>query len=73
MARDFPVVEGRPLRGGGPKSSNETVSGDGEVASSNVLQEMLERFPGLRVAGKEGRGGVLKLLPAPSIFTTDFF
>ena len=41
-AWDFPVVEERPKRGGGSKSSSETVSGYGEVASSGLLQEMLE-------------------------------
>lgn len=59
MAWDFPVVEGRPSRGGGPELSSEIVSGDGEVASSNLLQEMLERFSGVQVACKKGGGGEL--------------
>ena len=60
VARDFPVVEGRPGVGGGPEASSGFVAEYGEVASWDLLQEMLERFPGVRVVdggtAKKGEG-----------------
>ena len=62
VAKDSAVVEGRDGRGGGggAEVSGGFVSKYGEVASWGLLQEMLERFPGLRVVdggtAKRGEG-----------------
>ena len=53
-------------------SSSEIVSGDGEVASSSLLPEMLERVSGLRVADVRAAWKRGNCYRAPTMLTDVF-